>query len=338
MMLNRFDNFSPVPGTLDPLRGIADRADPQQELLCAIALGRYSKASYLARPIKERAEEQSILLLRYVSAPYEQNGVKGGDASVILLIAHWFGQGVPLSKPPLEPLWAAPLATGCFQFAREQAKGDISSLSVALRGMVAYARALDDVGASVYRDAAASSEFARVMLDGTPPGELVAAMPWIGWADQRNHPQGALQSAVRFREERGLIWKHQLQPNDLPADQQDLAGGIVFDTSRNPMSSWQMARPLAFVATMLGDPRLTKDEEIPGELSRLLLSLRFLRQLTAGEAESFMYRDREKAIGAVRSSLWDQRMPPEATAMTLMAVCETQRSLEEIQARRDQKK
>jgi hypothetical protein len=166
---------------------------------------------------------------------------------------------------------------------------------------------------------------------------VVSAMPWLGWADLRLHPKGDLRTAVALRDMREQIWKHQLRAADLPADQQDLVGGIAFTTSKNPMPTWQMARPLAFVATMLGDPRLTEEKEWPEELSRLLVSLRFLRQLTAGEAEGFMYKNPEKAMWGVRSSLWDQRMPPEATAMTLMTVCETLRSLEEIKKRREQK-
>jgi hypothetical protein len=84
---------------------------------------------------------------------------------------------------------------------------------------------------------------------------------------------------------------------------------------------------------MLGDQRLTEDAEVPQETMRLLESLRFLRQLTADEAECHMYKDPAKALGGVRNSLFDQRMPPEATAMTLLAVCETIKSLEAIKAR-----
>lgn len=164
------------------------------------------------------------------------------------------------------------------------------------------------------------------------PAKLVAAMPWLGWADQQVHAKGELPAAVALREMRSMLWKHQLQDEDLPWDQKDLAGGIVFSTS-SPVPSWQAARPLAFVASMLRDLQLTEDREVSEELLHLLASLRFLRQLTAGESECFMYRKPDQAIGGVRSSLWDQRMPPEATAMTLMAVCETLKSLDEIQKR-----
>ncbi|MFM9995909.1 MAG: hypothetical protein ACKVU4_08920 [Phycisphaerales bacterium] len=184
---------------------------------------------------------------------------------------------------------------------------------------------------------------AQVFRD-TPRGDLVARMPWLG--------RGALSmsamlvkpdvdpwsipipSAVALREMRSLMWQHQLRGEDLAFEQRDLAGGIVFTASRNPLPSWQSARPLAFVGTMLADPRLTDEKEVNAEIVRLLASLRFLRQLSAGPEEGSQYADPARAMWGVRVSLWDQRMPVDATAMTLMAVCETLRSLEAIQARR----
>ena len=100
------------------------------------------------------------------------------------------------------------------------------------------------------------------------------------------------------------------------------------------MPTWQGARPLAFLASMMGDERLTSggllSGEVPGEIARLLDSIRFLRQLAAGEPEGHMYKDPERAAWGVRKSLWDQMMEPGATAMTLIAVCETLRSVERV--------
>jgi hypothetical protein len=130
---------------------------------------------------------------------------------------------------------------------------------------------------------------------------------------------------------RAELWKHQLPTGSELAE--DLSGGVLFTTGHQPIPTWQAARPLAFVATMLGDPATTQPEEVPAELVRLLKSLRFLRQLTAEAAEAHMYKDPPRAIGGVRASLFDQRMPPEATAMTLLAVCETIKSLQAIKQR-----
>ncbi len=174
----------------------------------------------------------------------------------------------------------------------------------------------------------------------TRPGELVARMPWLGLAavgaaDAQN-PGGRAEvpSAVALREMRSQCWSHQLRTEALAFEQRDLAGGIVFTASRNPLPSWQSARPLAFVAAMLGDPRLTDAGEINAELVRLLASLRFLRQLSAGEPEGHMYANPPRAMWGVRASLWDQRQPIESTAMTLLAISETLRSLGALKAAR----
>ena len=177
------------------------------------------------------------------------------------------------------------------------------------------------------------------------PNMLVTQMPWLGLAEigAANEALGGgmpqwevpLPAAPGLRQVRTQVWEHQLRSDVLPAERQDFAGAIVFTTTKQPLPTWQAARPLAFIATMLGDPRLTEEKEVPAELARLLASLRFLRQLTADEAECHMYKDPAKAIGGVRNSLFDQRMPPEATAMTLLTVCETLRSLDAIKQRQD---
>ncbi|MFN7440371.1 MAG: hypothetical protein ACK5TV_09295, partial [Phycisphaerales bacterium] len=109
-----------------------------------------------------------------------------------------------------------------------------------------------------------------------------------------------------------------------------LVGGIVFTKSRNPLPTWQAARPIAFIATMLGDPRLTAPDERSRELVRLLTSLRFLRQLQADDSTAWMQALPGSARGGIRSAPWDQRMPVDATAITLMAITESIRSLDAL--------
>ena len=134
---------------------------------------------------------------------------------------------------------------------------------------------------------------------------------------------------------REQVWKHQLSAAELSGERLDLAGGIVFTAGRNPLPTWHTARPMAFIATMLADVRLTEREEFARELSHVLGALRFLRQLSAGDAEGHMYRLPRRAMWGVRNSVWDQRMAPEATALTLMTVSEVVRSLQAVQERRE---
>jgi len=173
----------------------------------------------------------------------------------------------------------------------------------------------------------------RSIYKETPPGRLVSQMPWLGRAElELAGPAGRIGAATALREMRDQLWAHQLTPEDAGADAPDLAGGIVFTAARTPLPTWQSARPVAFAATMLGDPRLTDAGEMWRELSRLLASLRFLRQLTADEHSAWMTDDPETAQGGVRASLWDARQPIEATALTLLAVSDTIRALDRLSA------
>jgi hypothetical protein len=47
-----------------------------------------------------------------------------------------------------------------------------------------------------------------------------------------------------------------------------------------------------------------------------------------------MYASRERALGGLRAAAWDQKIGVEATAMGLIALDETLRSLEALAARR----
>ena len=65
----------------------------------------------------------------------------------------------------------------------------------------------------------------------------------------------------------------------------------------------------------------------------MLPVLRFLRQLSVDDSSAWMCTSMEMARWGIRSAPWDQRQPPEATALTLITVCETLRSLDEIARR-----
>ena len=130
---------------------------------------------------------------------------------------------------------------------------------------------------------------------------------------------------------RDSVWANQFTAADAQPGDEDLVGGIVMTVGgMNPLPSWHTARRVAFLATMLGDDRLTEPGERGTQLVTLLRSIRFLRQLSIDEAILHMCRSPEWAAGGVRSSLWDQSMPPDATAFTLLAVTEMLRSLEQF--------
>lgn len=185
----------------------------------------------------------------------------------------------------------------------------------------------------------AESAVRRVFRDAAPGG-LVAEMPWLGWAELRlaalkGEDGTEIPSAVGLRQMRRTIWEHQVGMTDEAARETrvggtDMVGGIVFDTGASGggrLPTWQTARALAFAATMLADDRLTPTADKPLELAKLLGGLRFLRQLQADESTEWMYQSRRRSYGGIRAAAWDQRMPPDASSMTLMTLCESLRAL-----------
>ena len=170
----------------------------------------------------------------------------------------------------------------------------------------------------------------------TGVGHLPGQMPWLAFADLTSAEAGKpLASAATLREFRDTVYKYQVRLEDCDSGTRDLNGAIVFttDKGRTLLASWQAARPVAALAMMLGDERVTPDAEFGSELSRLLPALRFLRQLCADEAVGRLYREPARAMWGVKAAPWDERMPGEASAVTLMAFCETVTSLEAYRAR-----
>ena len=166
------------------------------------------------------------------------------------------------------------------------------------------------------------------------PGGLVNEMPWLGFEELRiSRRLQRVPSAVALRDMRALMWEHTVRDRDVGVPDRDLVGGLVFTSRRNPVPDWQSARPLAFGAAMLADPRLTEDREFASELADLLTGLRFLRQLTAGDEEAHAYRVPLHAIGGVRASLTDHSMPSEAAGYALLAVSESLAGLDAAEAR-----
>jgi hypothetical protein len=171
-----------------------------------------------------------------------------------------------------------------------------------------------------------------------PHGEFVSHMPWLGWAEvelakrkaEASGQSADIPSAIALREMRQQVWEHQVGAVDIDEDSLDLAGGIVFTKGASPLPTWQCTRPLAFIATMLADARLTEPKERNQELGRLLHALRFIRQLQVDESVGWMAPKPGQAVGGFRAAPWDHSMPPDATSMALLVVVETLKSLETL--------
>jgi hypothetical protein len=179
----------------------------------------------------------------------------------------------------------------------------------------------------------------RAVFREIEAGRLLSVMPDLGWAEiELARALGREPGSVpALRGVRESVLDLQLRSGDLVEADRDLLGGIVLDAEGSPLPSWQGLRAVGLLASMLGDESMTggtaRTGEAPGQIVRLLEMLRFLKQLTAEERVGHMYSDAGQAMGGVRASLWDQRMPLTASALGLVTIAETLESLERIGAR-----
>lgn len=309
-------------------------APPGEQALCAYALLRYSRARWAEAAAASEARRTGLDILRALGMvepgepePWSSPGGAGGVAVALSEV----GAGGVRADAELaglalrvrEALAAAVSAEGAF--AEHVSPGERAAVAAGIAGLYRLSGEAGD------RELALAA--IRGVYRTTPAAQLVGQMPWLGWAERLASPDADLVGAVPIRDARDLTWRHQITARDMDPRQADLVGGIVFTASRNPLPTWQTARPVAFFADALGDPRLTEPGEVPAELSRLLASMRFLRQLSADEAVCGMYPKSMQARWGVRAALWDQRMPPEATALALLGVAGALDSLETLAAR-----
>ncbi|MEM8757893.1 MAG: hypothetical protein AAGF47_08945 [Planctomycetota bacterium] len=193
-------------------------------------------------------------------------------------------------------------------------------------------RAIAAWGMAVAGESERARELIAELRSVEHAGQLIVHMPWLGWTEQILAGDGAIPNAVGLREMRRLIAGFQLTPADAGPENADLVGGIVFTSGPVPLPTWQSARPAAFLASMLRDPRLTEPTEVGDRLVDHAGLVRFLMQLAATQTEGHLYRDPASAAGGIRAATWDHSMPIEASALTLITLLETLDSLAELQA------
>ncbi|MBK7404035.1 MAG: hypothetical protein IPJ41_05250 [Phycisphaerales bacterium] len=315
-------------GQVHPWRGVADPAlaTPTQQCLAAVALLRLAETPGIERVDRERATSLARSIMNDLQA-VESGEVRTEDdgvAGAIAWVALW---GLGAGRHEEDEL--RPFYDTCERLMREHVAADPTEA----KGTVAEALlawALAERAASTGQDRKFAEESLRAVLRGARPGALVSLLPWAGWAELALAPEGDVPAGTALRRVREQVWEHQLTGTDAGVQDGDLAGGIAFTEGGVSLPTWSSARPVAFLATMLGEPRLTTAGEVQGEAVHLVAAMRFLEQLTPGEAECRFFPDPGLARGGIRASVWDHRMPPEASAMALLTACEFLRSVEHV--------
>ncbi|GIK18067.1 MAG: hypothetical protein AMXMBFR77_08530 [Phycisphaerales bacterium] len=304
-------------GTLLPVAGRAEPpfASPLQQGLVAFALAEYAAGAKPDRSERARSFAMSLLEDLAVVEPGETDPLRDSASVAMLWVAvHRLGARAHADDDVRGFLDALDAAMA------ELERAPLGSPPSARDAVVIWARAVR--AAAGHGDAGAAERDLRAVYGAIGTASMVSLLPWLGWAELALHPAGEVPAAQAMWDVRDLVWEHQLSDRDATADALDLVGGVVFTRSENPLPTWHTVRVLPLMATMLADERLTERELVLPELSRLLASLRFVRQLTADEAVCHLYADRERAAFGVRSAPWDQRMPPEATALALLTLTE----------------
>lgn len=305
-------------------------APPREQAFVALALSEYSTlaGADLVTAHEARSEARRIMLdLTYVTE-FEEDPLADPDSAGAVLLAlsrirrndsaAWMGE------PELDAL--ARNATQRLLRAMESegwAKGVPPALGAMIACALASASPWDDDGSPRAR----AEELLRALLRGTPADQLIALMPWVVWCEQELSTAGApIASAVALEEARAKLWEFQIAPADLEGPNDDLLGGIVLTTGPSPLPSALGARPIAGIAAMLGDARLTPAADVMDEIGRLAEALRFLMQLSVREGEAHLAASPRRAMGGIRGSLWDATISLDATSMSLIAAVETLRS------------
>lgn len=329
-------------GTQHPTSGRYDPpfAGTVEQAVAAMALLRYARVRE-AYPSAGAARLAAVGVLETLNDVEENErspwADAHGSAAVILALAE-LGPDAIAGNTALSELHGRCRET--LHGAYTPADGYAEGLPQPAWGLIAGALVADHARLGDTRLSPAQLDRAvRAVYRDTGPAYLVGQMPWLGWAELElaGVTGRSTPAAPALRSMRRLTWDHQLRTTDLAHEDRDLAGGVVFTRAATPLPTWHATRPLAFIATMLGDETFTRGSptsgEVPGELVKLLASLRFVRQLMADDSTAHMYARPARTVGGVRAALWDQAIAPEATAMGLLTVCETLDAMDAMRER-----
>jgi hypothetical protein len=303
--------------------------------LVAFALSRHAE---LNGPDADASRQTALRILQDLTAVESGEDNAWASSTGAAMVAAALSKVDPAARaaaPELDALQARVLDTlrRAYDPAAQAYAADVPP---AARGLIAWALVLSQpLDGSITRERAESA--VRAAFRDTPQGQLVAQTPFLVWAELALHPAGELPAGAALDEMRSLVWDHQLRRADLRSEDADLAGGVVFTRGRSVLPTWQSMRPLAALATMMGDERLTPGTgtsgRVPGELVRVTEGLRFVRQLAITGDALFLARRADQALWGVRPAVWEPVASLEAGALALLTACETLHAMDAVARR-----
>lgn len=334
-------DYNPVADTYRPIVTTAfDLA------LAAFALIRYSSTPGVGHDTAQEAHETAIALLKDLASRNDSHERPTSDPGACAVILMLLAEHAELTRESDSVVQlsseVARVVYGAFD--REVGFG-IDGLSIPphTQAMLANAfaqrllhpeAALKPVDLEYVRDAIDTA------WESVPKQDHVSLLPWIGWAEIAyaravREPIANVHALreVRTALEGGRELVRMEQPDDLRGGFL-LTVGIPSSEDMPPSTGRPTAhssRPAALFATMLRESSFTAEDERREAIDHHMETMRFLMQLSVRDSLAWLFRHPQAALGGVRASAWDLRLPTAAQAMALLTATETLRSQRAIE-------
>jgi len=239
------------------------------------------------------------------------------------------------------PAWLSQMLVWAIERMRERFDVERGFIGVEGRPLPPHAQSI--MAAAIARTAAeqismVSMVEAQAAVDAAwhsvPRSQRVALLPWIVWAERDlarvpNLPARSREPLFVLREEL-LAVQVGFDGDASNPDAMWARGGFVLtapeSTGPEAVANAQSLRPIAGLAAMLLDERLTPEPAVSGLFVRQKAGLRFVMQLTVRAPVDRLFRRPERALGGVREALWDADQPVAAQALALLALVDSLRA------------
>jgi len=303
-------------------------APPQEQALTAFALAVYSGSEMAPSDAQERAAAGAVELLVALAevAEVEDDPMESptGIAFALLALAELERGRHDVSK-------VSTTFVGSMRHSIMERLAEPAELDHARALDLAAAASLQANGTPVVEMAVLAQRLDEAWQ--TPSlASFIGTMPWLLMAERS---RGSFSEEVRAARVlnmsepfRKALVASQLGVGGPEESAPDAAGGFALASTTGTTANSQSARPAMALAILLAEPSLTPDESVQDAMRSQLMVLRFLRQLTVDDRSIYAFRDRGRSIGGVRESLWDSTQPVAASAMTLLALVESERALQ----------
>lgn len=165
-----------------------------------------------------------------------------------------------------------------------------------------------------------------------PDNQQVMMLPWLGWGED----DYAIATDNRSITVVGnLAALRQILHNSIITEKShsgvlDLHGGFALSGQGLNSATAQSLRPIAYMASMLRDSRLTPPDSVKLALDKHMQTMRFAVQLSIRSTADWSLRNPSKAVGGIRNALFDTIQPVPAQSLGLLAASETLFSLKNL--------